>query len=80
MDTASLPAWGVWIEMAYMLSTAPVTPSLPAWGVWIEIVTSSSPFVWLESLPAWGVWIEISIEITLTIHMLRVAPRMGSVD
>ena len=34
---ASLPAWGVWIEIALYKKCNGKSESLPAWGVWIEI-------------------------------------------
>ena len=33
----SLPAWGVWIEIAGSDAAGGLGESLPAWGVWIEI-------------------------------------------
>ena len=57
----SLPAWGVWIEIAFFSTGRRATQSLPAWGVWIEIVLQNEAnerCIW--SLPAWGVWIEIA--------------------
>ena len=33
----SLPAWGVWIEIALSNIFVTLVLSLPAWGVWIEI-------------------------------------------
>jgi len=36
----SLPAWGAWIEMVYLIMQLIIVESLPAWGAWIEIVGS----------------------------------------
>ena len=33
----SLPAWGVWIEIARLSAENVMSMSLPAWGVWIEM-------------------------------------------
>ena len=76
----SLPAWGVWIEIASISAfiCSGVT-SLPAWGVWIEIVFSVPDFLNTSSLPAWGVWIEIR-DPSYGKRNRIVAPRMGSVD
>ena len=58
----SLPARGVWIEIAYRPHTKTVTlRSLPARGVWIEISSFSKESGVKESLPARGVWIEIPV-------------------
>ena len=36
---ASLPVWGVWIEIhGLWFDVAVIVRSLPVWGVWIEIV------------------------------------------
>ena len=37
----SLPAWGVWIEIAEITGGTQKIGSLPAWGVWIEIAPRS---------------------------------------
>ena len=37
MKYTSLPAWGVWIEIAERTGETGCRKSLPAWGVWIEI-------------------------------------------
>ena len=83
-DTAtpprSLPARGVWIEIAYRPHTKTVTlRSLPARGVWIEISSFSKESGVKESLPARGVWIEIANPLG-TGRRRRVTPRKGSVD
>ena len=56
----SLPARGVWIEIAWRSIVVEDGPSLPARGVWIEIVLWE--IMWMtgyKSLPARGVWIEM---------------------
>ena len=58
---ASLPAWGVWIEIFCKYFNTILQKSLPAWGVWIEIYSGARPSVCLMSLPAWGVWIEMPL-------------------
>ena len=77
---ASLPAWGVWIEINQELESQELKVSLPAWGVWIEIdLLHSGTYGGKRSLPAWGVWIEIPDPV-LSRSFGKVAPRMGSVD
>ena len=53
--------------------------SLPARGAWIEITKFAPMIRAVWSLPARGAWIEISIT-SLTILVMSVAPREGSVD
>ena len=61
VQSESLPAWGVWIEIpALSDQRAGGRPSLPAWGVWIEILLCQEKIPSYMSLPAWGVWIEIA--------------------
>ena len=78
--TASLPAWGAWIEIAALCKLQPnLYPSLPAWGAWIEIQHLPNHTRHLWSLPAWGAWIEITMA-HVSSQIFSVAPRMGSVD
>ena len=57
----SLPARGVWIEIAIRSRrTVPSCRSLPARGVWIEIRLTAKHTAAKMSLPARGVWIEMT--------------------
>ena len=61
--SASLPAWGVWIEIIRHNPRRAWRKSLPAWGVWIEIAAIITRLLATPSLPAWGVWIEIIVSL-----------------
>ena len=52
---ASLPAWGVWIEI-YENPVVEISGvlSLPAWGVWIEILKLAITTMIIEVAPRMG--------------------------
>ena len=56
---ASLPAWGVRVEICGTILVREDGLSLPAWGVRVEIATLPARRGSRSSLPAWGVRVEI---------------------
>ena len=79
IDTRSLPARGVWVEIPICcMICRRRSESLPARGVWVEIVSWRNTYRKFESLPARGVWVEIAT-YPLDITHVPVTPREGSV-
>ena len=54
MAKASLPAWGVWIEIPLLRYPMTRSASLPAWGVWIEIKSDYYDLTPREVTPRMG--------------------------
>ena len=76
----SLPAWGVWIEMqASELKPAGKYGRSPHGECGLKFCPLKGLKEHHMSLPAWGVWIEMFSSF-LAGALVRVAPRMGSVD
>ena len=76
-NIASLPAWGVRVEITPTRFMRRPGTSLPAWGVRVEIPRTCRLRRNHASLPAWGVRVEIGLKRSISTRNL-VTPRMGS--
>ena len=75
----SLPAWGAWVEMMFLMTSCLDTKSLPAWGAWVEIrprYLADHPWPRRSPHGERGLKFFGSMQ---RVHTSRVAPRMGSV-
>ena len=78
--TESLPVRGAWIEISTAAVTLQPPLSLPVRGAWIEINRREHYDAEVPtSLPVRGAWIEI-LKMSITLSIVTVAPRAGSVD
>ena len=75
----SLPAGGVWIEIAPIGVISRITGRSPQGECGLKFPHGLLHGLAVPSLPARGVWIEI-LTMCWTRRMEKVAPRKGSVD
>ena len=80
LEMVSLPAWGVWIEIAIEgLDITVEECHSPHGECGLKCHADGSTACGAPSLPAWGVWIEIE-STAQNRRWIPVTPRMGSVD